>query len=72
MLLFKWNDQKVIVKKIRLLTKSKELSGIKCETSLAISLLHPNIVKVYGTTVLDDGRLGIVMEFADWGDMSIV
>ena len=39
----KWNNQPVAVKKIRLNPNSDEMKSLKMETSLAISLLHPNI-----------------------------
>ena len=64
-----WKNQKTIIKKLRLNPKSDQLKEIKRETSLAISLLHPNIVRVYGTTRLMDGMMAIVMEFADMGDL---
>ena len=67
--LYEWQGRKTIVKKLRLMPESNEMKEIKRETSLAISLLHTNIVQVYGTTRLEDGRFGIVMEFADKGDM---
>ena len=64
-----WKDRSVVVKKLRIDPK-EHLDEIKKETSLAISLNHPNIVKVLGTTKFVDGRHGIVMEFADHGDLS--
>ena len=68
--LYQWNKQKVVLKKLRLNPKSDQMKDIKTETSLAISLLHPNVVRVYGTSKLRDGMMGILMEFADQGDMS--
>ena len=54
--LFEWNEQRIAVKKLRINPKSDQMKDIKRETSLAISLLHPNIVKVYGNTKLKMGR----------------
>ena len=67
---YQWNNQNVVLKKLRINPRSDQMKDIKKETSLAISLLHPNIVKVYGTTNLRDGLMGILMEYADRGDMS--
>ena len=68
--LYQWNKQKVVLKKLRINPKSDQMKDIKKETSLAISLLHPNVVRVFGTSRLRDGMMGILMEFADKGDMS--
>jgi len=42
---------------------------LKLETSLAISLFHPNVVKTFGQLQMDNGFHGIVMEWADSGSL---
>ena len=68
--LYSWRSRDVAVKKLRLNPESDQMKELKMETSLSMSLLHPNIVKVFGSTKFGDGMLGIVMEYADKGDLS--
>ena len=68
--LYSWRSRDVAVKKLRLKPESDQMKELKMETSLSMSLLHPNIVKVFGSTKFADGMLGIVMEYADKGDLS--
>ena len=67
--LCKWNNQRVAVKKLRIHQRSDQMKALKLETSLAISLLHPNVVRIFGQLQMDDGFLGIVMEWADQGSL---
>ena len=66
----KWSQQKVAVKYLRLNPQSDQMRALRRETGLAINLLHPNIVRVFGTTENTEGRIGIVMELADEGTLS--
>ena len=68
----KWSQQKVAVKYLRLNPLSDQMKALRKETGLAISLLHPNIVRVYGTTEHPEGKIGIVMELAERGTLSSV
>ncbi len=43
-MLCSWNSQDVAVKRLRVNPQGREMEALKFETSLAISLLHPNIV----------------------------
>ena len=65
-----WKQRNVVIKRLRINPNTNQADQIKKETSLAISLLHPNVVKVFGTTKFSDGLLGIVLEYADKGDLS--
>ena len=67
--LCKWNHQNVAVKRLRISQKSDQMKSLKLETSLAISLFHPNIVRIFGTLQMENGFLGIVMEWADQGSL---
>ena len=58
------------LKKLQLNNKITSLKDLKKWTNISISLLHPNFVNVYGTTALDDGMMGIVMEYADMGALT--
>ena len=68
--LCKWNNQKVAVKRLRINPKSDQMKSLKLETSLAISFFHPNVVRIYGQLKMDNGFLGIVMEWADQGSLA--
>lgn len=65
----KWNHQNVAVKRLRIAQKSELMKSLKLETSLAISLFHPNIVRIFGTLQMENGLMGIVMEWADQGSL---
>lgn len=65
----KWNHQNVAVKRLRITQKSELMKSLKLETSLAISLFHPNIVRIFGTLQMENGLMGIVMEWADQGSL---
>jgi serine/threonine protein kinase len=40
------------------------MNMLKLEISLAMSLIHPNVVQTFGQLQMDNGYHGIVMEFA--------
>lgn len=61
----KWNHQPVAVKKLRIQAQSDTMKSLKYETSIAMSLFHPNIVRIFGMVRMPDGMLGIVMEPAN-------
>jgi serine/threonine protein kinase len=67
--LCRWNNQKVAVKRLRIDQKSNQMKSLKLETSLAISFFHPNVVKIFGSLKMENGMLGIVMEWADQGSL---
>ena len=67
--LCRWSQQRVAVKKLRITQKSEQMKSLKLETSLAISLFHPNIVRIFGCLKMDNGFLGIVMEWANQGSL---
>jgi len=61
----KWRDRDVAVKVVVSLEDIDEhIKEIRNEASLVIGLLHPNIIRVFGTTWVSDTQLGIVMEKA--------
>ncbi|CAG0896616.1 unnamed protein product [Cyprideis torosa] len=64
-----WHSQEVAIKRFRILPNLPYLKALKSESNLAVKLLHPNIIRVYGTTKMSDGAVGIVMERADKGTL---
>ena len=66
----KWLNNKVAVKSLRQKPPGDvEVDQIQLEAGIAISLNHPNIVRLFGLTTLLNGFLGIVMEWADQGSL---
>jgi len=66
----KWRDRNVAVKVVVSHEDiDKHIKGLKYETNLAIGLLHPNIVRLFGTTLVETEYFGIVMEKADHGSL---
>jgi len=45
---------------------------LKVETTISISLFHPNIVRVFGMTKMENNFMGIVMELADQVQMNVL
>ncbi len=69
-MLCRWNFQQVAVKRLRVSPQGEVMTALRKETAIAIGLLHPNVVRVYGTVVMEGGMTGIVMEYADEGALS--
>jgi len=69
----KWRENNVVIKVVVSSTDiDKQMKEIKYEANLAIGLLHPNIIRLYGTTWVKDGKhFGIVMEKAEHGSLDI-
>ena len=68
----KWREQHVVIKVVVSSTDiDRQIKELKCEANLAIGLLHPNVVRLFGTTwVLKDKKyFGIVMEKAEHGSL---
>lgn len=60
-----WLHQPVAVKRLRVKPQSAPMHQLKIETTISISLYHPNIVRVFGMTKMENSYMGIVMELAD-------
>jgi serine/threonine protein kinase len=66
----KWHTQNVVLKALRLapgLANQTKLMSI--EANLASGLHHPNIIRMFGTATMNDGRFAIVMEKAEHGSL---
>jgi len=65
----KWHNQHVVIKVLTSADISEQLKEIKHEANLAIGLLHPNVIRLYGTTWVKEKYVGIVMEKAEHGSL---
>ena len=69
----KWRDQDVVIKVVVSSADiDRQIRELKYEANLAIGLLHPNVVRLFGTTWLAQDRkkyFGIVMERAERGSL---
>jgi len=66
----KWQDHDVVIKVVRSSADiNKQIKEIKYEANLAIGLLHPNVIRLFGTTWVKDDKFGIVMEKAQHGSL---
>ena len=63
-----WGDQNVVIKTV-VSGNEKHLNLIKSEFNLAISLYHPNVIRLLGTTIVKNKHFGIVMEKAECGSL---
>jgi len=66
----KWRDRNVAVKVIVPHEEiDKHIKQIKYEVNLAIGLLHTNVIRLFGTTLMKEENFGIVMEKAEHGSL---
>jgi len=65
----KWHDQTVAIKVVSSADTAKQIQEIKYEANLAIGLLHPNVIRLFGTTWVKTNKFGIVMEKAEHGSL---
>jgi serine/threonine protein kinase len=65
-----WNSKIIALKQLRFKPKEDDLKRFKLEAALSFYLKHPNIVLVYGLSILENDNIGIVMEWADQGSLS--
>jgi serine/threonine protein kinase len=59
----------VALKQIRLKADEKQTFDIQREAALCFQVQHPNIVALLGLTKLENNYMGIVMEWADQGNL---
>ena len=66
----KWRDRNVAAKVVVSHADIDEhIKEIKYETNLSIGLLHPNVVRLFGTTWIENEYFGIVMQKAEHGSL---
>jgi serine/threonine protein kinase len=59
----------VALKKLRIKPNEKQTFDIQREAALCFQVKHPNIVALFGLTKLENNYMGIVMEWADLGNL---
>jgi len=66
----KWHDRNVVVKVIVSHAEiDKHIKELKYEANIATGLFHPNVIRLFGTTWIQDENFGIVMEKAQLGSL---
>jgi serine/threonine protein kinase len=65
----KWNTIQVALKLLRIRPNGSNLDDIKLEAALCFQMKHPNIVAMFGLTKLENSDMGLVMEWADQGNL---
>jgi serine/threonine protein kinase len=67
----RWNKANLVaLKQLRFLPKANKMDDLQFEAALCFQMQHPNIVRLFGLTKLENGYLGLVMEWADQGSLS--
>jgi serine/threonine protein kinase len=67
---YKWkNTQIVALKRPRIKPNKSQMDDILLEAAICCKMKHPNIVELFGLTQLKNNYMGIVMEFADQGNL---
>ena len=65
-----WRKQDVVVKVIEALAHEQK-ENVKQEANITLLLNHPNVVKVFGITCVEQWKMGIVMELAEHGSLDM-
>jgi tRNA A-37 threonylcarbamoyl transferase component Bud32 len=65
----KWGDTVVALKQFRRDPKTSKMLDIKLEAALCFKMRHTNIVTCYGLTKLENNFFGLVLEWADQGNL---
>jgi serine/threonine protein kinase len=65
----KWGNTNVALKLLRRDPKTCKLDDIKLEAALCFKMRHNNIVTFYGLTKLENNFFGLVLEWADQGNL---
>ena len=67
----KWNKTNLVaLKQLRIVPTTSKMDDLQFEAALCFQMQHPNIVRLFGLTKLENGYLGLVMEWADQGSLS--
>jgi serine/threonine protein kinase len=66
----KWYGANVALKQLRINPKANQMDDIKLEAALCFKMRHPNIVAIFGLTMLENNHMGLVMEWADQGSLT--
>ncbi len=66
---YKWKNTLVALKRPRFKPDTSQMDDIQLEAALCFQMHHPNIVALFGLTQLKNNYMGIVMEWADQGNL---
>ncbi len=66
---YKWKNVIVALKRPRFKPDTDQMDDIQIEAALTCKMKHPNVVALFGLTQLKNNYLGIVMEWADQGNL---
>jgi serine/threonine protein kinase len=66
---YKWKNALVAVKRPRFKPNASQRDDLQLEAALCFQMKHPNIVALFGLTQLKNNYMGIVMEWADQGNL---
>jgi serine/threonine protein kinase len=65
----KWGNTTVALKQLRRDPKTSKMEDIKLEAALSFKMRHSNIVTFFGLTKLENKFFGLVLEWADQGNL---
>jgi serine/threonine protein kinase len=65
----KWGNTVVALKQLRRDPKTSKMEDIKLEAALCFKMRHSNIVTFFGLTKLENNFYGLVLEWADQGNL---
>jgi serine/threonine protein kinase len=65
----KWGNTAVALKQLRRDPKTNKMDEIKLEAALCFKMRHNNIVTFFGLTKFENNFFGLVMEWADQGNL---
>ncbi len=66
---YKWKNALVAVKRPRFKPDASQTDDLQLEAALCFKMKHPNIVALFGLSQLKNNFMGIVMEWADQGNL---
>ncbi len=66
---YKWNNTLVALKRPRIKPNDSQMDDIQLEAAICFKMKHPNIVALFGMTKLKNNYIGLVMEWADQGNL---
>jgi serine/threonine protein kinase len=66
---YKWKNVTVALKRPRFKPDMDQMDDIQIEAALICKMKHPNVVALFGLTQLKHNFMGIVMEWADQGNL---
>ncbi len=66
---YRWKNTMVAVQRPRFKPNASQSNDLQLESAINYKMKHPNIVALFGLTKLKNNYMGIVMEWADHGNL---